>query len=410
MRRTMRLVLLVLFVTPSCGVWAQGQTTPSSGSASDSVVDGAAATEAKEAYDQAIRDWKEMLEQIEQAQANLDSAKGDQQTALLGELGQLRRKADRLVDQIVSASMQVHQADPGGYPKVNRMLVALGQFFITGDYRGDGGDQYDKALPILKRLLDTGAGNQTPELWLWGATSAMVTGDYPLARQYYRKAKEAGLLDARPPSAGRGDPRTRAWQLATQFSGLLDSYTPIWREEQAIRKAEAVADDLPRVKFTTAGGDIVIELFENEAPQAVANFITLVKQGYYNGLTFHRVLPGFMAQGGCSKGDGTGGPGYTIGCECHGPNARKHFRGSLSMAHAGPDTGGSQFFLTFVPTAYLNGKHTVFGRVIEGIEVASSIRRRDPQSPHPAVADKILKAQVMRDRGHAYRFEKLPER
>ena len=111
----------------------------------------------------------------------------------------------------------------------------------------------------------------------------------------------------------------------------------------------------------TNKGDIEVELFENEAPNTVANFITLVEKGFYNGLSFHRVLPNFMAQGGDPKGDGTGGPGYTIADECSGPNHRLHFRGSLSMAkEARPDTGGSQFFITFVPTSHLDGIHTVF--------------------------------------------------
>ncbi len=94
----------------------------------------------------------------------------------------------------------------------------------------------------------------------------------------------------------------------------------------------------------------------------MGNFISLVDSGFYDGLTFHRVLKGFMAQGGCPKGDGTGDPGYSIYCEVNQENARKHFRGSLSMANAGKDTGGSQFFLTFLPTPNLNGKHTVFRR------------------------------------------------
>ena len=130
-----------------------------------------------------------------------------------------------------------------------------------------------------------------------------------------------------------------------------------------------------RVKLSTTRGDIVIELFENEAPQAVANFLTLVKDGFYDGVVFHRVLPGFMAQGGDPTGTGSGGPGYSIKCECYQPNYRRHFRGSLSMAHAGRDTGGSQFFLTFVPTSFLDGKHTVFGRVIEGMDVAAGLKR-----------------------------------
>ncbi|MCX7424436.1 MAG: peptidylprolyl isomerase [Planctomycetia bacterium] len=161
---------------------------------------------------------------------------------------------------------------------------------------------------------------------------------------------------------------------------------------------------MPRVLLKTNRGDIEIELFENEAPNSTANFISLVEKGFYNGLGFHRVLDGFMAQGGDPKGDGSGGPDYKIPCECHQPNFRKHFRGSLSMAHAGRDTGGSQFFLTFIPTSFLDGKHTAFGRVVKGIDVLAKIRRRNPDNvkePLPA-PDKILEAKVLRKRPHEY--------
>ena len=118
----------------------------------------------------------------------------------------------------------------------------------------------------------------------------------------------------------------------------------------------------------------------------------------------------FMAQGGDPKGDGTGGPGYSIRCECYDPNYRHHFRGSLSMAHAGRDTGGSQFFLTFVPTPHLDGRHTVFGRVVEGMDVLGELEKRNPDAPGATPPDKIIKAEVLRDRGHEYTFEKLPGR
>ncbi|MBN1590183.1 MAG: peptidylprolyl isomerase [Pirellulales bacterium] len=184
-----------------------------------------------------------------------------------------------------------------------------------------------------------------------------------------------------------------------------------WKKEQAIRAAEAKADDLPRVLLKTTQGDIEIELFENEAPNATANFISLVEKGFYDGLSFHRVLEGFMDQGGCPRGDGMGGPGYKIACECHQPNYRKHFRGSLSMAHAGRDTGGSQFFLTLIPTTHLDGVHTVFGRVIKGMDVASSIRKRDPSDKKETLpaADKIIEAKVLRKRPHKYVPKKVGE-
>jgi peptidyl-prolyl cis-trans isomerase B (cyclophilin B) len=117
-------------------------------------------------------------------------------------------------------------------------------------------------------------------------------------------------------------------------------------------------------KITTDKGIIWIELFKNETPIAVSNFATLANDGFYNGLNFHRVISGFMAQGGCPEGSGMGGPGWAIECET---NADKqiHKRGSLSMAHAGPNTGGSQFFICFVDCPHLDGRHTVFGQIQE---------------------------------------------
>lgn len=121
----------------------------------------------------------------------------------------------------------------------------------------------------------------------------------------------------------------------------------------------------------TKKGNIVLELFDNDAPNTVENFVKLIDQGFYNGLTFHRVIPDFMIQGGCPKGNGTGGPGYKIKCEI---NPRKHTKGTLSMAHAGKNTGGSQFFITHSPQPHLDGVHTVFGQVIEGMEVVNKIK------------------------------------
>ena len=150
---------------------------------------------------------------------------------------------------------------------------------------------------------------------------------------------------------------------ATQLRAEVNKYVEYWKREQELRQKEAAADDLPRVKLTTTKGDIVLELFENEAPETVGNFINLVEKGFYKDLTFHRVIAGFMAQGGCPEGDGTGGPGYSIYDECGKPDARMHFRGSISMAKTNaPNSGGSQFFICFRPTPNLNGIHTVFGR------------------------------------------------
>jgi len=146
---------------------------------------------------------------------------------------------------------------------------------------------------------------------------------------------------------------------------------------------------LPIVNISTSRGNIRLELFEDDAPNTVANFVSLVEKKYYDGLTFHRVIEDFMIQGGCPKGDGRGGPGYTIDSEI---SSRKHARGVISMANAGPNTEGSQFFITHVACPHLDGKHPVFGRVLEGLEVVDGIRK----------GDKITRISVERKRDHIY--------
>ena len=124
------------------------------------------------------------------------------------------------------------------------------------------------------------------------------------------------------------------------------------------------------------GEKIEFDLFPNEAPGTVANFEKLANEGFYNGVTFHRVIPGFVSQGGDPTGTGAGGPGYSIKCETVG-NPHKHEAGSLSMAHAGKDTGGSQFFIVHEPQPHLNGVHTVFGKVTSGLEAAKAMKNGD---------------------------------
>jgi len=130
-------------------------------------------------------------------------------------------------------------------------------------------------------------------------------------------------------------------------------------------------------RFKTERGEIVCELFVSDAPLTVENFVNLARGGFYDGTTFHRVIPGFMAQGGDPTGTGRGGPGYTFPDELTAKR-RHDGPGVLSMANAGPNTNGSQFFLTFDATQHLDGRHTVFGRVTSGMEVLNSIRERDP--------------------------------
>lgn len=128
----------------------------------------------------------------------------------------------------------------------------------------------------------------------------------------------------------------------------------------------------------TDKGTMTVEFFEKDAPNTVKNFTDLAKKGYYDGLTFHRVIPDFVVQGGCPLGTGTGGPGYKINCELDGEN-QYHDRGVLSMAHAGRNTGGSQFFICHsrTNTAHLDRNHTVFGKVVQGLDVIDDLRQGD---------------------------------
>jgi peptidyl-prolyl cis-trans isomerase B (cyclophilin B) len=127
--------------------------------------------------------------------------------------------------------------------------------------------------------------------------------------------------------------------------------------------------------FDTDRGPIKVELAQDKAPLTVANFVNLAKRGFYDGLNFHRVSPDFMIQGGCPEGSGRGGPGYRFEDETN--NGLRHERGVLSMANAGPNTNGSQFFITHVATPWLDGRHTVFGKVVEGLDAVDSIRQGD---------------------------------
>jgi len=142
-------------------------------------------------------------------------------------------------------------------------------------------------------------------------------------------------------------------------------------------------------KFQTNHGAFTIELFEEQAPKTTGNFIDLAEKGFYNGLVFHRVIESFMIQGGCPSGTGTGGPGYTIPDEFHA-ELRHDGVGVLSMANSGPNTGGSQFFITLEATTWLDGKHAVFGKVTEGLDVVQAIGNTQTARGDRPVEDVVM--------------------
>ncbi len=155
-----------------------------------------------------------------------------------------------------------------------------------------------------------------------------------------------------------------------------------------------VEDKMVKVQLETNKGNITLELFNDKAPKTVENFEKLVKQGFYDGTIFHRVIKDFMIQGGDPEGTGMGGPGYIIKDEFN--KDLKHDRGVISMANSGPNTGGSQFFITVISTPWLNNKHAVFGKVVEGMDVVDDIANAETEDgDRPAEEIKILKAKVI---------------
>jgi cyclophilin family peptidyl-prolyl cis-trans isomerase len=333
-------------------------------------------------YYRLLEDWKAVLKDLRRLKVEYQSAALADQAKIKTQWDEQVAKGNDLITKLEAAAEKAYGEAPNEDAQITKFLVKLADDAIQRD-------DYDTAKRVSGLLIEHDASDK--QIYDSAAISAFVLNDYDNAEKYFKLAKDAGVLST----------------YAKELEPNLAEYKDLWAKEQAIREAEAKADDLPRVKLTTTKGVIVLELFENEAPETVGNFVSLVEAGKYDTLTFHRVLKNFMAQGGDPKGDGSGGPGYHIYCECYKPDYRRHFQGSLSMAHAGRDTGGQQFFLTFRQTPHLNGKHTCFGRVIEGMDVLSKLHRRDPQSPNPPAPDSIVKAEVVRKRDHVYQAHKV---
>ncbi|HVU89765.1 MAG TPA: peptidylprolyl isomerase [Pirellulales bacterium] len=335
-------------------------------------------------FDQQFAEWKKIVAEMRKTALEYRAAKlaGNTEDA-----EKLQKKYEDIKGRGLAMEPKMHKAAELAYLAAPNKNKEIGQYLEAMASTAEQREQYEEAVRLANVLIDNGYENKA--IYAIAGRAAFNANDFETAAKDLKIAKDANVLEDSPGKV-----------LLAQ----VPEYQKRWDKEVKIREAEAKADDLPRVKLTTTKGDIVLELFENEAPNTVANFITLVEKGFYNGTPFHRVLKGFVAQGGDPDGTGKGGPGYTIACECDKPNHREHFRGSLSMAHAGKDTGGSQFFLTFVPTPHLDGRHTVFGRIIEGMDVLAQLQRRDPsstaQQPDP---DKVLEGTVIRKRDHKYK-------
>ncbi|MDR1384497.1 MAG: peptidylprolyl isomerase [Planctomycetaceae bacterium] len=352
--------------------------------------------EKNKAFFDSFTPYREVLGKLQSFVTEYQTAKPERKDQIQAEYDKLVAQAEPRRKELVKSAVEAFTEKPFENPIVLEFLFQILNYESARD-------NYEVSYTIAAAILqhEKELSDQVGGLYLEAAKAAYGAMEFDKAEAWYKKAME---LKVQPPQSElERHPLFAVMSNPSELSVLKK----LWAEELAVREKETAADNLPRVLIKTNKGNITLELFENEAPNTVANFIYLVKRGFYKNVPFHRVLPHFMAQGGDPTGTGTSGPGYNIDDECRPqagkPAPRKHFRGSISMANAGPNTNGSQFFLMFLPVTHLNGKHTVFGRVVEGIELLADIQRIDPQDEVIAVApDRIIEATVLRDRGHAY--------
>ncbi len=341
-------------------------------------------------FNKQVSAWKDLQAQARELQQKYQKTGARDREGLTKQFDTVVFNSKVTLTALAAAAEKAYVAAPNQNKEVTDYLLLSLKTAL-------GRDAFEEALRLARVMIDNNYPDR--EIFDMAGVAAFMSNDFDTAEKYFTTAATAGALT----KGGK------------ELLAKTKKYEAEWQTEKTIRDAEAKANDLPRVKLTIVDGmgrpvgDIVLELFENEAPNTVANFISLVDKKFYDGLKFHRVIPTFMAQTGDPKGDGTGGPGYRIADECSAPNARKHFRGSLSMANSGKDTAGSQFFITFVPVDTLDGVHTVFGRVLEGMDVLSKLQRIDPARPGVAQPDKIASAVVLRKRPHKYEPKKLDE-
>ncbi len=269
-------------------------------------------------------------------------------------------------------------------------------------------DLYDGLLPIAKALFENAtdlSDNAYEEIGYVG----FANHDFDLAEEAWGKISDSASLKP----------------ITKFYLNSIDQLRLRWEDESKMRLADRERDDNPRVSILTNKGRIIVELFENEAPQAVSSFVMLVERKFYDLQAFYRVIDRSGAQAGCDRGDGSGNAGYTVRGEMHLPNHRPVLGGSLILLSgknektnvADPDSGSSQFAITMLPQPALDGQQTVFGRVIEGMHVVGLFNRLDlsdekQRKDKSKVPDKIIEARVIRKRQHEYKPEpvrgKLP--
>ncbi len=335
--------------------------------------------------------WVDTLTQMKAVQIRYSNGV-DRTEESLQLYGELRDRSRGELKELFDQAEVVFEARNDYFDAASLLATVL-------DYRL-ANSVYEDCYQASKQLLE--AEITMPFLYIVAARAAFLEGHFDEVIPYYQTFVGEHGVD-------------KLEKVDHLLANIIEVYRPWWEEELQRRAADAQADDLPRVLLETTRGPVLIELFEDAAPNTVANFIQLVESGFYDGLDFYQVVDNLLAMNGDPNGDGSGTSGRYIPDEHDRPQRRRIFRGSLFMAKVPvapdssdfvPDTASSQFVIALMPIIPKELTQTVFGRVIEGMDVIGSFQRVDPQEKKEdqiqLPPDRIVSARVVRKRDHAY--------
>ncbi|MBX9791566.1 MAG: peptidylprolyl isomerase [Pirellulales bacterium] len=377
--RVFSVLVLVGGIVLCQAVAAEESTSATTSTATSDQPSSAEALAARQEFDKALQPWKRLAGHMQELHVRFLASNPENRKVVRQEYGEVLAESERVLHELMPVLKRAYTANPTD--------PELMDFMSTIAILNFDGDKFDDALDLAECLI---ANNfPKPEVYDLAGLAAHELDRLDDAEKYLRIAAEKNALS----SYGR------------ELLAELPNYRAVVEAEMARRAASDEKGDLPRVRLHTTRGDIVLELFEDDAPNTVASFLGLVADGFYDGLNFHRVVSAFGAMSGSPTNDGQGGPGYETLFEGNSAQPLPHLRGTVSMVPLTKRTNGSQFFITLRPSraAGLNGKQTVFARVIEGMDVVTRLHRFDTVEPNSLFEpDRILEATIIRRRSHRY--------
>lgn len=339
----------------------------------------AASTNPAEQFEAVRAQWAKFALELDKARYRVNNCPPEQKNEAVLAYDTLLEQGNELLHLFSDSAVAAFEADPTN-AEAERYLKIMIEHTLTAD-------RYESVVRMAKAVIEH--GKPDAKLYEQAGIAAFELGELDEAEKYFVDAAKLG-------------------ELGDDAKAKRDSI-PEWREKLAreakYREAEAAADNLPRVTITTTKGDIVLELYEDQAPNTVANFIALAERKFYNGLEFFRVQNNFAAVAGCPLNRGTGGPGHEILCETDRDDRRAAMRGTISMANAGRGRCGSLFFIALASSGvnHSEANNPVFGRVISGMDIVERLRRVDPDTTSKDFGrDRILDTRVDRRREHEY--------